>query len=153
MPKKNQLLTKIVTEAYDTCAETGDEFIVADVIERVMVDPTLASCADEILAAAVSGAVKTLDQKRTKSEALGLFGDVDQVVALGEGKRRRRGSLRATDTLAHLALIEANESQVIAAADRERERIALVLPYQLHHNCTWEDAEAKYLADNPEADR
>lgn len=148
----NSLLSKIVREAYDRRADSGEEFTLADVIADILDDPTLDSVTGELVEAAVAGRVKQVDKQRTdrdQSQEV-LFGDSDQVVPLGEGRRRRKGSLRLPDVLAHLALVDENKRNVIRAAELEEAEATRLLPYMRAHNVTWERAVVMYLEEHPE---
>lgn len=145
-------LTKIVREHYEQRAGSGDEFNLEEIKEAVIDDPALDSVTDELVDAAVSGAVRRVDDARTKAntEQLAMFGDSDQVVPIGEGRRRRRGSLRADNALQHLALVDENEAQVIAAAAKERDRVRALLPYLTAEPIDWDEAVRRYEQDHPE---
>ena len=147
------MLGKIVREAYDRRAESGDEFTIEEVVEDVLEDPTLDSVSVGLIEEAVAGKVRSVDRSRTnRDDAQGvLFGDCEQIIPLGEGRRRRKGSLTAADVLAHLALVEENLRAVQAAADLERREAEALLPYMLERNLVWEQAVEAYLDDHPEA--
>jgi hypothetical protein len=145
-------LTKIVREHYEERAESGDEFGLDEIEQAVHDDPALDSVTDELVEAAIAGAVRRVDDARTKAntEQLTMFGDSDQVVPIGEGRRRRRGSLRADNALKHLALVDENEAQVIAAAAKERGRVRSLLPYLTAAPIDWDEAVRRYETDHPE---
>lgn len=141
---RNKALDELVSEHYDRWVASGTEFTIRDVIDGVNADPALASCRDSIVAAAIRGSAATIDQRRTATDQMSLFGDAEQSVPLGAGRRRRRGSMQTDDVLEHLALVESNARQVKAAADKERNRVDLLMPIMREHDCTWEEAERIY---------
>lgn len=145
------LLAKLVREHYDDLAESGEEFTLEDVAAAVRADPALDSASEDIVDEAIAGRVRQVDKRRTNeslTEQQSIFGDSNQVVPLGEGRRRRRGSMGLTDTIMHLALVDENERQIQEAAERERRRIKELLPYLKAEPITWDVAVMLWERDH-----
>lgn len=151
MSDARKILRKIVANAYDDTAAGGDAFDLDTIRDMVRHEAAHASLGDQILDMAINDAVSYVDQsRRDDREEAGLFGDLDQVLATGEGVRRRKGSCTAGDYAKHMAIVSANAAAVTAAAARKQAEYARVLPY-LNDGLTFEEAAAAWLADNPEA--
>lgn len=147
MAEPSKLLAKIVAETYDAMVASGEHINLADVVALVAQDPALEGRSRDFFIAAVDGAVKKIDDRRRQPpEQPSLLGDFDQVLALGEGVRRRRGSCDRDDIAAHMTLVMENASRVAEAASREQKRYALLLPY-LNEGLTYEQAAARYEAE------
>lgn len=151
MSDARKILRKIVANAYDDTAAGGDTFDLDAIREQVRHEAANASLGDQILDMAINDAVGYVDQsRRDEREDAGLFGDLDQVLATGDGVRRHKGSCRADDFAKHMAIVTANAAAVTAAASRKQAEYARVLPY-LNDGMTFEEAAAAWRADNPEA--
>lgn len=138
----DRLLAKLITEHYDTAATTDREFSIESVISDVLDDPTLDSCRDEVMLEAVRGGVRKVDRTRTRLGERTLFDTSDQVVALGENRRRRRGSMVLADVQVHLGLVDTNAAAVAAAQRREHEWADRLVPLMADGTTTWDTALA-----------
>lgn len=124
-------LRKIAAEFYDNTSGAGDTFDLAAVIDMVERDRTAASLGRALLRAAADAAVRYVDdQRRDRPETQGkLFDDLERVLAIGDGQRRRKGNCTARDMAQHIAIITANAAAVTAAAARDQQEYALLLPF------------------------
>jgi hypothetical protein len=126
-----KLLRKIAAELYDQSVGSGDRFdlsAVMDQVERTSAARTLTS---QLLRTAIEHAVKAVDeQRRDRSDAQGqLFGDLERVLAIGDGVRRRKGSCDADDYAKHITIVIDNAAKVTAAAAKEQREYSLLLPF------------------------
>jgi len=147
------IVRKVVQEAYDTTARSGVTFSKDDIIEAAATDSALDSVAiDEILHEVIRSEVDRIDRRRGdegEDETPRLFGDEDQVIRLGDGARRRRGSLTRDQVLVHMGLVSENVSKVNAAAAREGARVAKLLPHFTTPSTTWAQAIDAYCTSSP----
>lgn len=138
-----RILRKIAAEAYDAIADQGHEFDLDYIRELVIADPAIGTLGDALLEAAAEAAVAYVDEsRRNRSEQEELFGDLDGVLAIGDGRRRRKGSCTMADYAAHMQIIAANAAAVASATARKQEEFAQLLPY-LSAGDTVEQAVAK----------
>lgn len=150
MSDARKILRKIAANAYDDTAAAGERFDL-DLIQHLIRDEAAsANLGEQILDMAIADAVRYVDEsRRDRGEPAGLFGDLDRVLATGDGLRRRKGSCGADDYAKHMAIVTANAAAVTAAAAQEQAEYARLLPY-LTAGQTVEEAVGSWRADNPE---
>lgn len=130
MSDAKKILRKIAADAYDVVAEGGDEFDLDFIRSLVVNDETARSLGQQLLEVAADHAVKSIDEsRRSRPEQTEMFGDMDRVLAIGEGRRRRKGTCGARDYSAHMQIVATNAALVSAAAAREQEEYARLLPH------------------------
>lgn len=150
MSDARKLLRKIAAEMYDQVAENGDEFDLDFVRSLVVSDEAALGLGKQLLEVAAEAAVDYVDQsRRSRPEQTEMFGDMDRVLAIGDGRRKRKGSCKAEDYAAHMQIVAANVASVTAAAAREQDEYARLLPY-LARGMNGDEAAAAWRADNPE---
>jgi hypothetical protein len=126
-----RLLRKIASELYDQSAGSGDRFDLTAIMDRLERDQSVAALGRQLVRTAIEAAVRSVDeQRRDRPEDQGrLFGDLDRVLAIGDGVRRRKGSCDGDDYAKHIAIIAHNAAKVASAAAKEQNEYALLLPY------------------------
>lgn len=150
MTEDRTLFRKLLRDHYEKFVAAGADFDLKDVAAAALADPGIADLRDALHDEACRSGIKTIDQERRKrDEQLALFGDPDQVVALPDGKRRRKGSCGVREITDHLAFVTTNAANVNQAAAREQREASLLMPY-LADGATWEQAALAYAADHPE---
>lgn len=152
MSDAKKILRKIAANIYDDHAAGGHQFDLDLVRDRVGAEAANASLGDQLLEMAVNDAVTYVDDnRRTRPEQAEMFGDFDRVLAIGDGRRRRKGSCDRADLAAHIAIVSANVAAVTAAAAKEQSEYAQLLPY-LTDGTTYEEAVAAWRAEHPEVE-
>lgn len=150
MSEDRALLRKLLREHYETAVASGTDFDLDDVVAAAMADPGIAALEQAIHAEACRSGIKSIDDNRRKrDDQLTLFGDPDQVVALPDNKRRRKGSCGVREITEHLAFVTTNAAKVNAAVAREQREAGMLMPY-MAGGALWEEAMAAYAADHPE---
>lgn len=130
MSDARKILRKIVANAYDDTAAAGESFDLDLIREVVRSEASTAALGDQLLDMAINDAVSYVDDsRRSRAEQAEMFGDLDRVLAVGEGVRRRKGSCGAREYAAHMTIVSANVASVTAAAAREQQEYARLLPY------------------------
>jgi hypothetical protein len=125
-----RILRKIAAEAYDVVAESGEEFELDFVQSLVASDEAARSLGQQLLEVAVEAAVRSVDEsRRSRPEQGDLFSDLDRVLAIGDGRRKRKGACLARDYVAHMQIVAVNAALVASAAAREQEEYARLLPH------------------------
>lgn len=130
MSEAKKILFKIAAEAYDTLAGNGEEFDLDFVRSLVVSDKTALSLGKQLLEVAADAAVKSVDDsRRSRPEQAALFDDLDRVLAIGDGRRKRKAACGARDYAAHMLIVATNVATVTAAAAREQQEYAQLLPH------------------------
>lgn len=140
------LLRKIAAEVYDESA-AGKRFTLDQVVCAVLASPAVEGLGAQLAEAAAWAAVKYVDESRTaRVDSSSLFEDMDRVIALGEGNRRRKGACRKVDMAEHVRIVAENAHRAMAAAKAEAEELDILAPFFSEPETTVEQAVASYKA-------
>lgn len=123
------LLRKIAAEVYEQVASDAG-FTLDQVVEAVTMSPSIEHLGDQLVEAAAWAAVKYVDERRTaRPEGGTLFDDLERVIALGDGKRKRKGACKQDEIAEHVRIVAENASRAMAAANAEQEEFNLLAPF------------------------
>lgn len=155
MNHAQQQIRKLAVELYEQALEDGEDFDLADLVERLIADLMTRYTADdrsvvrELIEITARDAVKYVDGERTKpTEQPTLLDDLDRSIPVGPSTRRVRRHMKAAHWAIHLAYVNANAARVNAAAAKENRWYAELASY-LASGMDTEQAVAAWQADHP----
>ena len=144
---------KVAGAAYDRVADRGGHFELGDLVEEVLGDLVDIVDVSELLRTVALTLVQTVDDRRTASADAAqldlLTGEakaLDVVWRLGDGWRIRARYATRADALKWIDLRAQNARRVAEAYSRDRDRIAVLLPF-LNGSTTVAVAVDAYRAD------
>jgi hypothetical protein len=108
-----------VADVYAAQKGAGSAFTIDD-ITAAAIASVPPQDTEALVHAAVKAAVRRIDDRQTaRPPQATLWDDLDRVLVIGPGLRRRKGSCNADNMAAHIEIVTTNRDAVVAAADVE----------------------------------